>query len=67
MKEVEFKTQLNGDTKAVISPNKDKVNQLLDILARDDLEFDIDRLIKKMVKDGEKLLAVIQDDNQHPF
>lgn len=67
LKEVEFKTQLNGDTKAVISPNKDKVNQLLDILARDDLEFDIDRLIKKMVKDGEKLLAVIQDDNQHPF
>lgn len=58
---------MNGDTKAVISPNKDKVNQLLDILARDDLEFDIDRLIKKMVKDGEKLLAVIQDDNQHPF
>ena len=63
-KEVEFATQLNTNAKEAITPtdsNSDhKVNQLLDILARPDLDYDVERLISNMVRDGAKLLKAIQ-------
>ena len=63
-KEVEFNAQLNTNAKNAIAPQNDEdnhvVKKLLDILENPDLDFDVERLIANMVRDGTKLLKAIQ-------